>query len=1079
MAANTQTNNLLVSNDGLTEKVNADSTVSINAMALTAASGNGLAVTADISVGGDAAVTGDVNVTDALTVGGASSLNTLATSGAATLNSLSVTTTAAVGQTLAVTGATTLSNTLAVTGASTFSNDVTLSGATSDLSVGGTASVTGTATIGGNLTAQSQLAVTGTTSLADKLTVSSNGADITGNVAITGNETVSGTLGVTGNTNLTTLSTSGAATLNSAAVTANATVGGTLSVTGNSSLSGTLAVTGTSTFNDDVTIVNGKDLSIGSDLSVGGTAAVTGALSTNSTFSANSTGSFGGALTVSSGGASITGNSTVTGTLSATSDLSAGGTLSVTGAATLSDNLTVAGDIDVGNGDFQVTASSGAVTMNGPGALTVTGPANLDGGITVDSTNFTVSGTTGAVHTAGDFDVATNKFTVAAASGNTAVAGTLAVTDAITGSSSISGNSGAFTTTLSAADADIAATLNVGTGNAFQVANNGAVSTSSTLSVSDATTLSSTLAVTGAATLSSSLGVTGNVNVNNNFTVDAATGNVSTDGTLSVALTSTLTGDVAMGEDLTVAGTSTFSNAVTALSTLGVTGLITGSAGAAFTGDVDITGDLTVEGDIVAKNKVNITVDDYFIDLGVGNTTTNAQSGGLTVEMNRNVDFTNVWSNLTFVAGITATSAPTITAGTAGSALANGDIIVVVFADENSGYYIVNSVAGSVITLKGVGGAPVSQSVPFAQNQVQAGAFSAAQLFKADIAVMAVANGSANFKNPTGGSWPKGTFITAMAINATEVYFGGNNAWTSVGQVDLQEAYDTGNSIALTAGRNLIVSKGAGVASIQYQAAGSSFYQVAADSGQSLNVGVVPAAGGATQAQLQFDDVRSAGNYDAMLVAEGQVTVQADGGAFLAQAKTGSATVKAVDAGNALKSQVVANIDGSLQVQATSGVMQVTAKGGFSTVDMTGNIELWNPVNRKNSLANGQYAADMTNLPFTDAIADGVLVAVSSTGFVAADPTNAPNIIGATLSASAGSGAGAFVANTFGNLVSIAKTGNVSLGQVVYLAANGQISATAPSTAGQTIMRVGYVVARAAQANPLVYFAPQFIAKVL
>jgi hypothetical protein len=50
---------------------------------------------------------------------------------------------------------------------------------------------------------------------------------------------------------------------------------------------------------------------------------------------------------------------------------------------------------------------------------------------------------------------------------------------------------------------------------------------------------------------------------------------------------------------------------------------------------------------------------------------------------------------------------------------------------------------------------------------------------------------------------------------------------------------------------------------------------------------------------------------------------------------------------------------------------------------------------------------------------------------------------------------------------------------VVYLAANGQISATAPNTAGDTIMRVGYVVGRAAQAAPMVYLAPQFIAKVL
>ncbi len=68
---------------------------------------------------------------------------------------------------------------------------------------------------------------------------------------------------------------------------------------------------------------------------------------------------------------------------------------------------------------------------------------NLDAGIAVDTTNFTVSGTTGAVHTAGDFDVATNKFTVAAASGNTVVAGTLNVTGAITGA--LTGNASTAT----------------------------------------------------------------------------------------------------------------------------------------------------------------------------------------------------------------------------------------------------------------------------------------------------------------------------------------------------------------------------------------------------------------------------------------------------------------------------------------------------------------------------------------------------------------------------------------------------------------------------------------------------------
>jgi hypothetical protein len=77
-------------------------------------------------------------------------------------------------------------------------------------------------------------------------------------------------------------------------------------------------------------------------------------------------------------------------------------------------------------------ALTGNATISGTlvvtGITSLTGILNANGGITVDATNFTVSGTTGAVHTAGDFDVATNKFLVAAATGNTTVAGTLGVT---------------------------------------------------------------------------------------------------------------------------------------------------------------------------------------------------------------------------------------------------------------------------------------------------------------------------------------------------------------------------------------------------------------------------------------------------------------------------------------------------------------------------------------------------------------------------------------------------------------------------------------------------------------------------
>jgi hypothetical protein len=141
-----------------------------------------------------------------------------------------------------------------------------------------------------------------------------------------------------------------------------------------------------------------------------------------------------------------------------------------------------------------------------------------------------------AVNTTGDFSVATNKLTVASASGNTAVAGTLAVTGATNLSSLIT--SGAAT---------IGGALNVTgattlTGNLTVPGNlavtgtstlTGATAVTGTLGVAGATTLAS-VGVTGAATVGTTLGVTGNTTLAGDL---AANGNT----TLGNAGTDTLT----------------------------------------------------------------------------------------------------------------------------------------------------------------------------------------------------------------------------------------------------------------------------------------------------------------------------------------------------------------------------------------------------------------------------------------------------------------------------------------------------------------------------------------------------------
>jgi len=174
-----------------------------------------------------------------------------------------------------------------------------------------------------------------------------------------------------------------------------------------------------------------------------------------------------------------------------------------------------------------------------------------------------------AVNTTNDFSVATNKLTVASASGNTAVAGTLAVTGATNLSSLIT--SGAAT---------IGGALNV----------TGATTLTGNL------TVPGNLAVTGTSTLTGATGVTGNFAVNTNkFTVAAASGNAVIAGTLGVTGASTLasvgvTGAATVGTTLGVTGVSTLTSAV-------VTGAVTVGTTLGVTGNATLAANLTVNGD--------------------------------------------------------------------------------------------------------------------------------------------------------------------------------------------------------------------------------------------------------------------------------------------------------------------------------------------------------------------------------------------------------------------------------------------------------------------------------------------------
>ena len=195
----------------------------------------------------------------------------------------------------------------------------------------------------------------------------------------------------------------------------------------------------------------------------------------------------------------------------------------------------------------------------------------------------------------GDFSVATSKFTVASASGNTAVAGTLAVTGATSLSSLITSGNATIGGTLGITGGlTIPGTLSV-TGISTLT---GAVGMGSTLNVTGLSTLAS-LGVTGAATIGTTLGVTG----------------LSTLGSLAVTGASTLdslavTNAATIGTTLGVTGLST-------LASVSVTGAATVGSTLGVTGNTTLTGDLAANGnttlgnfgtDTLTLNSDNITV---------------------------------------------------------------------------------------------------------------------------------------------------------------------------------------------------------------------------------------------------------------------------------------------------------------------------------------------------------------------------------------------------------------------------------------------------------------------------------------
>lgn len=252
-------------------------------------------------------------------------------------------------------------------------------------------------------------------------------------------------------------------------------------------------------------------------------------------------------------GSSLAGNqilSTFTGLLKTTDTSGLNGTL-----RTISDAVGTDSALQVSTLAVYSTGTLGAT-----GAVTFLSTLNVTGIATLSS----------ALNVAGNLAIATNKFTVASATGNTVVAGTLNVTGNVSGSQGVTARS--FTANDVAGTTALSGALTVGTTSTFTgqatfnglVFFNGAVTFNAAFNVSTLTvSTSSSLATATAASLVTSsfltvgttLTVSGNANVTGNLTI---TGNITGNGNVTI-------GDAGGADNLTLnAATWTTPNVPTA-----------------------------------------------------------------------------------------------------------------------------------------------------------------------------------------------------------------------------------------------------------------------------------------------------------------------------------------------------------------------------------------------------------------------------------------------------------------------------------------------------------------------------------
>lgn len=202
-----------------------------------------------------------------------------------------------------------------------------------------------------------------------------------------------------------------------------------------------------------------------------------------------------------------------------------------------------------------------------------------------------------------------------------------------------------------------------------------------------------------------------------------------------------------------------------------------------------VDGDLVVNGTTTTVHSEQVNINDNHLYLNADYTTTVAQTGGIVVNVLPTATSDTVAAT-GFTAGVPATSNPTVNTTGSGTFSA-GDVIQISGANEqaNDGIFEVDSHVGTTLTIRGVGTVGTTQD--WVQNDFVTDSTVAGTITLVNVNVL---------RGNSTGDWETATTSTTTGLTY--------NTITQQGTVDLQSAYEEGNTITTDAGNGNVVVAG-------------------------------------------------------------------------------------------------------------------------------------------------------------------------------------------------------------------------------------------------------------------------------